>query len=85
MSNCANENMNADRRLVSLAFVGSRWACSRQTCRRILAREGIEALYLGGGGRNATVRFDLEDVQAVEAAAQVGSRDVDEIVRSEVR
>lgn len=58
------------RRLVSLAWVAERWACSRQTCRRVLERHGVGPLYLGGGARNATLRFDLADVERVESASQ---------------
>lgn len=62
----------ADRKLVCLAWVAERWSCSRQTCRRVLQREGVAPLYLGGGGRNATLRYDIADVLRVEAAAQAG-------------
>jgi hypothetical protein len=60
------------RKLVGLAWIAERWGCSRQTCRRILQREGAAVLYLGGGARNATLRFDLVDVVRIEDAAQVG-------------
>lgn len=60
----------ADRRLVGLAWVAERWSCSRQTCRRILQREGARPTFLGGDSRNGTLRFDLEDVLRVEAQAQ---------------
>lgn len=60
----------ADRKLVSLAWVSQRWSCARQTCRRVLQRHGVVPLFLGGGARNATLRFDLADVVRVEAEAQ---------------
>ena len=60
----------ANRKLVSLAWVAQRWSCSRQTCRRVLLRGGVAPLFLGGDARNATLRFDLEDVLKVEAGAQ---------------
>ncbi len=60
-----------ERRLVGLAYLGKRWACSRQTCRRILERHGVRPLYLGGEARNSTLRFDLADVERVESACQV--------------
>lgn len=58
------------RQLVALAWIAERWSCSRQTCRRILDRHGVVPLFLGGEARNATLRFDREDVLRVEAAAQ---------------
>lgn len=68
-----NKRVSADpRRLIGLAWVASRWGCSRQTCRRILQRQGVQPLFLGGEARNATLRFDLSDVLRVEAAAQGG-------------
>lgn len=59
-----------DRRLVSLSWLSERWSCSPKTCRRILERAGVLPLYLGGDARNATLRFDLEDVLRVEEASQ---------------
>ena len=58
------------RKLVSLAWLADRWSCSRQTCRRILRDHGIGPFFLGGEARNATLRFDLEDILRVESAAQ---------------
>lgn len=72
MANKKQAASMADRKLVGLAWVAERWSCSRQTCRRVLQREGIAPLYLGGGGRNATLRYDIADVLRVEAAAQAG-------------
>ena len=59
-----------DRKLVGLSWLAERWGCSRQTCRRVLHRHGVRPLFLGGDGRNATLRFDLRDVLAVEDRAQ---------------
>jgi len=67
----------ADRHLVGLPWIAQRWSCSRQTCRRVLQRHGVVPLFLGGEGRNATLRFDVADVLRVEASAQgrtVGGR-----------
>ncbi|MEZ5988745.1 MAG: hypothetical protein R3F30_06415 [Planctomycetota bacterium] len=55
---------------MSLAFLAQRWSCSRQTCRRVLEAGGVRALYLGGGARNATLRFDFEEVLELEARAK---------------
>ncbi len=70
MSNTKQSDNLASRQLVGLAWVSNRWACSRQTCRRVLQRRGISPFFLGGDSRNATLRFDLQDILAVEAAAQ---------------
>ena len=69
----------ANRKLVGLTWIAQRWSCSRQTCRRVLQRCGVAPLFLGGDSRNATLRFDLADVQRIEAEAQ--GRAVDEVVR----
>jgi hypothetical protein len=69
-----------NRRLVGLAWVATRWGCSRQTCRRVLQRHGVSPLFLGGDARNATVRFDLADVLRVEREAQ-GQRGPTEAAR----
>jgi hypothetical protein len=63
-----------ERHLVSASFIAARWACSRQTVRRVLQRHGKHPLYLGGDVRNATVRFDMRDVLQIERQAQ-GSPD----------
>ncbi|MBL8696200.1 MAG: hypothetical protein JNJ88_19045 [Planctomycetes bacterium] len=63
-------SQESDRRLVPLAWIASRWSCSRQTCRRILHRCGVRAVYLGGDARNATLRFDFKDVLVVEQRLQ---------------
>ena len=76
MANKKQAASMADRKLVGLAWIAERWSCSRQTCRRVLQREGVAPLYLGGGGRNATLRYDIVDVVRVEAAAQAGSSGV---------
>lgn len=60
----------ANRTLVGLAWIAQRWSCSRQTCRRVLQRSGVAPLFLGGDSRNATLRFDLADVERVEGEAQ---------------
>lgn len=77
-----------DRELVSLRWISNRWNCSRQTCRRVLERACVMPLFLGGDGRNATLRFDLQDVLAVERASQgvdqQGEREVATGVRSGV-
>lgn len=70
VSNKSRTAESANRTLVSLAWISQRWSCSRQTCRRVLQRHGAVPLFLGGDARNATLRFDLVDVLAVEAAAQ---------------
>lgn len=64
-----------ERRLVSLGWIAGRWDCSRQTCRRVLQKHGVKPLYLGGDVQNATVRFDREDVLAVERKAQALATD----------
>lgn len=64
----------ADRKLVGLAWIAQRWSCSRQTCRRVLQRSGVAPLFLGGDSRNATLRFDLQDVLGVEGESQVTAR-----------
>jgi len=61
---------SGNRKLVGLAWIAQRWSCSRQTCWRVLQRHGVVPLFLGGDSRNATLRFDLADVLAVEARAQ---------------
>ncbi len=61
---------NLDRRLVDLRWIAWRWGCSRQTCRRVLGRAQVRPLFLGGESRNATIRFDLDDVLRVESVAQ---------------
>jgi hypothetical protein len=66
----------ANRQLVSLAWLAARWSCSRQTCRRVLRRHAVAPLFLGGDGRNATLRFDLADVLRVEREAQGAGREV---------
>ena len=72
--------------LVSLAFIARRWRCSRQTCRRALRRAGVHAFYIGGDGRNATLRFDLADVERVERACQApGERELSEPVQGSDR
>ena len=58
------------RKLVSLAMLAARWSCSRQTVRRVMKRHGVRPLFLGGDSRNATLRFDLDDVRRVEGEAQ---------------
>lgn len=63
----------SSRRLVGLAWISKRWGCSRQTCRRVLERLGVAPLFLGGDARNATLRFDLADVERVESASQRGT------------
>lgn len=60
----------ADRRLVPLSWIARRWSCSRQTCRRVLQRHRVVPLFLGGEARNATLRFDLDDVLRIEASAR---------------
>ena len=70
MGHLQSKSNLASRQLVGLAWISKRWACSRQTCRRVLQRHGISPFFLGGDSRNATLRFDLQDILAVEAAAQ---------------
>jgi hypothetical protein len=74
MSNKTQLANLADRKLVGLAWIAQRWGCSRQTCRRVLQRAGVAPLFLGGGSRNATLRFDLQDVLGVEGESQVTAR-----------
>ena len=69
MEHLANKS-NENRQLKSLKWVSERWGCSRQTCRRVLRRHGILPFFLGGGARNATLRFDLQQVLKVEAESR---------------
>ncbi len=66
------------RRLVSLRQVAARWQCDRKTVRRIFVRAGVRPLYLGGDARNATLRFDLEDVERVERESQAGASSIED-------
>lgn len=67
-----NENKASleNPQLVSLVRLARRWDCSRQTCRRVLRAHDVCPFYLGGEARNATLRFDLQDILKVEAEAQ---------------
>lgn len=58
------------QRLVGLQEIAERWSVSRQTVRRILTREGVRPVYLGGGARNATLRFRFSEVVSVEDRSQ---------------
>ena len=60
-----------ERHLVTLAWIARRWSCSRNTVRRILRSEGAVPFYLGGGSRNATLRFDFTDVLAAEERSKL--------------
>ena len=70
MEHLSNEPDTNNRQLKSLKWIAERWGCSRQTCRRVLQRHGIWPFFLGGDARNATLRFDLQDILKVEAASQ---------------
>ena len=48
MSNSEQVTNLDSRRLVGLSWIAKRWACSRQTCRRVLQRHGILPFFLGG-------------------------------------
>ena len=65
-----SDKSSKNRQLRSLKWIAKRWACSRQTCRRVLQRHGILPFFLGGDARNATLRFDLQEILKVEAQSQ---------------
>ena len=61
------------KKLVRLRWIAERWNCSRQTCRRVLRAAGVQPYFLGGDARNATLRFDVDDVLRAEREAQGGA------------
>ncbi len=52
--------------------LAERWDCSRTTAQRIADRAGITKVYLGEG-RNGTVRYRLDEIQAYEEARRATS------------
>ena len=52
-----------DLKLVSLKFLAEQWEVSRSTVKRRLEAAGVRAFYIGGDGRNSTVRYSASDVE----------------------
>ena len=85
MEHPPNKSSIERRQLKSLNWISARWDCSRQTCRRALERHGVCPFHLGGDARNATLRFDLQDLLKVEASAQGRDCSLKSSSRSRVR
>ncbi len=59
-------------RFISPKELAERWQCARPTVSRIVEREGLSRVYLGGGdGANGTVRYIREEIEAFEESRTV--------------
>lgn len=58
-----------EKRLVSLAFLSERWGVHRATARRYLSEAGIRP-FLFGTAKNATIRYDIAEVDRFLKAAK---------------
>ncbi len=54
---------HVERELVSPKLLAERWETSRATVRRRLKAAGVQVYYLGGGARNSTIRYAVDDVE----------------------
>ncbi len=66
------EQITDGTRYVSPRWLAERWDCSRTTAQRIADRAGITKVYLGEG-RNGTVRYRLDEIEAYEEARRATS------------
>ncbi len=69
--NITQENDTRDVRYLSPRQLAIRWDCSRTTAQRIADRAGISK-YLLGEGKNGTVRYRLNEIEAYEQARRAG-------------
>lgn len=61
----SKELPNNSAHYVSPRRLAERWDCSRTTAQRIANRAGITRVFLGEG-RNGTVRYRLDEIEAYE-------------------
>jgi hypothetical protein len=54
--------MHADKEMITLAELSTRWSMDRKTVRRLLDQAGVKC-YVFGPKRNSSVRYAKDDVE----------------------